>query len=72
MELDGSLADNLRAAIASAKRLRGHRVHADTLNFWRELLSHARAVRRANDGGSTDLDDLVVNLQSALAEHEQS
>ena len=41
MKLHGSVEDNLAAALRSARRLRGQRVHGDTLQYWRDLLSHA-------------------------------
>jgi hypothetical protein len=46
LELSGSLWSNLRAALISAKRLRRHPVHGDTLQFWRALLAAARAQER--------------------------
>lgn len=42
MELHGSTEANLVAALRSANRLRGHRVHGDTLKFWADLVRHAR------------------------------
>ena len=42
MKLHGTLQQNLAAAVRSAQRLRGHPVHADTLQYWDELLDHAR------------------------------
>ena len=42
MELHGSTEANLVAALRSANRLRGHRVHGDTLKFWADLVGHAR------------------------------
>ena len=72
MELHGTVTENLRAALASARRLRGRRVHADTLNYWRELLSHARVERRQNAGAEDGaLQDLIAELQSEIAQHEQ-
>ena len=71
MELHGSLTENLRAALASARRLRGHRVHVDTLTYWRDLLSHARLERRHEDGPVDGvLDMLIAELQSEIAEHD--
>jgi hypothetical protein len=45
MNLHGSLEENLRAAVRSARRLRGHHVHADTLKHWGDLLQFARRDR---------------------------
>jgi hypothetical protein len=70
MDLDGSLADNLRAAIASARRLQGHRVHKDTLDFWKQLLTHAREVRRR--GRITELaevEELIAELEASVQAH---
>jgi hypothetical protein len=72
MKLDGSLSDNLRAAVRSAKRLRGHHVHRDTLEFWRNLLSHARtAARNPPIERSDEIDALIAELQGELIAHEQ-
>ena len=38
MYVEGTLAENLSGAIASAKRLRGRRVYQDTFEYGRELL----------------------------------
>lgn len=67
MDLEGALTDNLRAAIASATRLRGHPIHKDTLLFWNELLSHARAVqRRARVRDMAELGQLIAELESCV------
>lgn len=44
MHLDGTIADNLSTAFASARRLRRHPVYEDTLAFWQDLLREARQV----------------------------
>lgn len=68
MELHGSLGDNLKAALQSAKRLRGTQVHAETLAFWHQLLDHAR--RQARRGGvPQQTADLIRELSLELAEH---
>jgi hypothetical protein len=72
MKLHGSIATNLSAAIDSAKRLRGSPVHNDTLKFWRDLLSCARAEKRAlGPDDAAALDPLIAELQSQLAAREQ-
>ena len=72
MRLHGSIAANLAAAIESAKRLRGLPVHNDTLQFWRHLLSHARAEKRTlSPEDAAALDPLIAELQSQLAAREQ-
>ena len=67
MELHGSLTDNLRSAVRSAERLRGHPIHTDTQNFWLELLSQARASLRSAEEGR-DLEQLTGRLQILLSE----
>lgn len=67
MKLHGTLVDNLKAAVRSAERLRGHPVHSDTLNFWLELLSHARTAIRARTQGD-DVEQLTGRLQLLLSE----
>ena len=42
MQLHGTIEGNLISAIRSANRLRDRPVHADTLKFWTELITHAR------------------------------
>ena len=72
MKLHGSIATNLTAAIDSAKRLRGSPVHDDTLKFWSDLLSHARAERLTlSTDDAAALDPLIGELQSHLAAREQ-
>ena len=73
MDLEGPLADNLRAAIASATRLLGHPVHKDTLEFWIELLTHARAAqRRARVMNIAELGILIGELESCIQAHQKA
>lgn len=66
MELSGSISKNLTLAVQSARRLRRHPVHADTLAYWEDLLSHAR---REVAGGSTEqIQALIAELESELAD----
>lgn len=67
VQIEGSISTNLKAAIASADRLAGHPVHGDTLQFWRDLLSHARANLASCDGEARSIEPLVGELQSQLA-----
>jgi hypothetical protein len=71
MEFEGTLASNLQAAIASAERLRGHPVHKDTLEFWRELLAEARAHKRLSDPNRAEIEGLVAQLQALVVAHEE-
>lgn len=69
MEIHGSIHSNLVAAVSSARRLRTHPVHADTLQYWGDLLHHARRELAAdgyNEGHS--LQQLVLELEEQLAD----
>jgi hypothetical protein len=71
MKLHGKLSDNLMAAAASARRLRGHPVYSDTMQFWSELLAHARAELRSHpDDEEKLLEPLLSELQAELAARE--
>lgn len=70
MQIEGTISTNLKAAIASADRLRGHPVHGDTLQFWRDLLSHARASLSSCDGEAAGIEPLVGELQSQITARE--
>jgi hypothetical protein len=63
MELHGSTEANLVAALRSANRLRGHRVHGDTLKFWADLVRHARREVSSNVMLPTDT---LIRLVSEL------
>lgn len=66
MKIHGTIANNLNSALQSARRLRGHPVHADTLAHWTDLLGHARH-ELAN--GSTDpIQALILDLENELAD----
>ncbi len=68
MNLHGSLIKNLQTALASAKHLKGHPVHKDTLAFWAELLAHGRAeVRSQPDADAAEIEMLPTQLQAELA-----
>ena len=69
VELHGTLTENLKAALRSARKLRGQRVHADTLQFWSELVGLARSKR----AGLLNLDwpaisSLADQLESSIQE----
>jgi hypothetical protein len=66
MELHGTIAKNLTAAVQSARRLRGHPIHADTLGHWRDLLDHAR--RELAKGTAEALQALILELENELAD----
>lgn len=62
MELHGSLSENLNGALRSMRRLRGHPVHQDTIDYWYSLIAHARAVVR---GGKASAE--AANLLNAVS-----
>ena len=66
MELHGTLLNNLTSAVQSARRLKGHPVHVDTLDHWRSLLDHAR--RERVDGSAEQIEALIVQLEKELAD----
>ena len=66
MELHGTLLNNLASALRSARRLRGHPVHQDTLVHWTELLHHAR--RELAAGSTEPILPLVLELEKEIAE----
>ena len=71
MELAGSIAENLQAAVRSARRLRGHAVHGDTVTFWHQLLSYSRAAKRsALTDDATAIEQLIADLQTEVVAHE--
>jgi hypothetical protein len=51
--------------------LRGHRVHADTLILWTDLLTYARQEGRYSDANRRlMLDGLIEKLASEIAERK--
>ena len=64
MKIEGTLRANLLAAIASARRLQGRPVHEDTLQYWGELLRHARSDDPLADAS---LGELANDLEAQLA-----
>ena len=68
MELHGSMTQNLQAAVASSRRLKGHPVHRDTLAFWSDLIREARARRSAGEGiDDREAEEAIAELESVLA-----
>ena len=67
MKLHGSIADNLGAAVRSARRLREHPVHADTLKHWSDLLHHARRELASGTSERSSIEPLVVELETEIA-----
>jgi hypothetical protein len=66
MKIEGSIRSNLISAITSARRLRGQRVHRDTIAYWHAILDHGR---RAVAGPLGEpVAELVAQLEDELAE----
>lgn len=65
MELYGTVANNLTSAVQSARRLRGHRVHPDTLDHWSGLLDHAR--QALAEGSTEPIQTLILELENEIA-----
>lgn len=64
--MHGSLASNLTSALQSARRLKEHPVHSDTLDYWSSLPAHAR---QALAKGSTEpIATLILELENELAD----
>jgi len=66
MELHGTIANNLTSAVQSARRLRHHPVHADTLGHWADLLDHAR--RELSAGSNEPIQALILELENEMAD----
>ena len=62
-----TIAERLKVAAQSAKRLEEHPVHKSTLQLWAELVAEARSRRAAGELLGADLDDSIAALESALA-----
>ena len=69
MNLAGSILENVKNAVTSARRLRDHPVYKDTLIYWTELLQEARRARKDLEGpGLQALEAAIISLEAALAE----
>ena len=68
IKLHGTVENNLRAALVSARRLRGHPVHPDTIRYWSELLDYARRKARSGNQPAAAI-VLLKELSLELAEH---
>jgi hypothetical protein len=66
MDLDGSVARNLTSAVQSARRLKDHPVHSDTLGHWTDLLHHARL--ELATGSTEPIQSLILELEKELAD----
>ena len=66
MELSGSVAQNLRDAIKSARRLRGQRVYPDTVRYWQQLIEFARKKSLRSGSGDWMISELTEALESEM------
>jgi hypothetical protein len=66
MEIHGTLERNLRNALNSAKRLKGRPIHADTIQFWSDLVREARANRAAVEHLNPEVDQAVAGLELVI------
>ncbi|HEX6605255.1 MAG TPA: hypothetical protein VF027_10315 [Sphingomicrobium sp.] len=64
MKFAGTIAQNLTAAVRSARRLKGQPIHVDTLGHWRALLEHARC--ELAKGSGEGLQVHIRELENAL------
>jgi hypothetical protein len=67
MRLHGSIQENLAAAVRSARRLRQHPVHADTLKHWDDLLNHSRGELASGTGERQLIEPLMAELEAEIA-----
>ncbi len=69
MEVHGNIAQSLRAAVASSRRLKGHPIHRDTLQLWSNLIAEARSRRAAGEVlDDPEVDDAIAELEAVLAQ----
>lgn len=65
MMMVGTLRSNLVAAITSARRLQGTKVHKDTIDYWHRLAEYGR--HNCAQPMGERVDDLVAELDTELA-----
>lgn len=68
MEIAGSLEENLRGALASVSRHKSHPVRRETVQYWADLLSLARAKLASGHAASPELEVLMANLDAEVAD----
>ena len=69
MEINGTINENLRLAVRSARRLKGYPISRDIVRFWSDLLREARARRsREQPSDQIELDQLIAELEIVLAD----
>ena len=68
MKLHGTIRQNLQGAVESSRRLKGQPIHRDTLAFWADLISEARARRSAGEGvDDQEVEQAIAELEAVLA-----
>lgn len=70
MEPGGDIHADLKAALGSIRRLRGHPVHADTLRYWHDLVHQARREIGPEGPAREEMEALIAGIEGALAERE--
>jgi hypothetical protein len=65
MLMAGTLRSNLLSAITSARRLKGTKVHKDTIDYWRRLAEYGR--HNCKQPMGERVEDLVAELDAELA-----
>ena len=72
MELHGTIASNLEAALASAVRIRGRPVYKETITYWNDLLHQARRARERRAAlEDAKLAVLISRLETELADRSK-
>ena len=70
MEMHGSITENLKLAVQSSRRLRGHPIYRDTIRFWSDLLHEARAQRALESVVlEPEVQQLIAELEIVVAEN---
>ncbi len=69
METDNAIFENLRLAVQSSQRLKGHPINRDTLRLWSCLVREARS-RRSREPlfDPAEFDRLIAQLDIVVAE----
>ncbi len=69
MEISDMMNENLRLAVQSARRLKGHPISRDTVRLWSDLVREARSRRSMEErSDQIELDQLVAELEIVLAD----
>jgi hypothetical protein len=70
VELSGTVIQNLRRAIDSARRHEGRPVYRETVDYWSSLVAHARDSQEKSREKSPKLDQLIGKLSDMLADRQ--